>query len=324
MPETYAFYFQGIKNMKRRLIATIALTLLMMTSALAAVDANHPDLSDQSDKQEYAENPALYSKGWHDGWIWASALPDKNDTLSDVCEKICRKKYGDIDEDGSDAKTEFSGFLAAAAFVREHQPHKSDADAELSVRPAENGWGGCPGGWVTQEAIKQLVDNPNSCKFASATEPQLVDYNGKKCWFVVVQFRTKNARGGEDIGAADVYMIGGEPPSIIQAHLRGGTELSSKPADNGWDECPGGWVTQEAIKQLAGNPGACKFDSATEPQLVKYNGKSCWLVVVQFRTKNAQGGDDIGVADVYLIGGEPASIISARLRLPSQPASSRN
>jgi hypothetical protein len=220
MLEIFAVHSRGIKDMKTRLVATTALTLLTVTSALAAVDANHPSLSDQSDKERYVQNPSLYSKGWRDGWVWASSLADKNNTLSVDCEPICRKKYGDIDQDGSNAKTEFFGFLAAAAFVREHQRHQSAATAELSVEPAENGWGECPGGWVTQEAIKQLVDNPNSCKFDSATEPQLVKYNGKSCWLVVVQFRTKNPHGTEDIGVADVYLIGGEPTSILGAHLR--------------------------------------------------------------------------------------------------------
>lgn len=220
LQDVFAAHFQGIEDMKTRLVATAALTLVTVISASAAVDANHPSLSDHSDKETYVRNPASYSKGWHDGWVWASSLSDKNNTLSDVCERICRKKYGDIDQDGSDAETEFFGFLAAAAFVRKHQPHQSDATAELSVKPAENGWGECPGGWVTQEAIKQLVDNPNSCKFDSATEPQLVKYNGKNCWLVVVQFRTKNLHGTEDIGVADVYMIGGEPASILDARLR--------------------------------------------------------------------------------------------------------
>jgi hypothetical protein len=213
-------HLQGIKDMKPRLAAIAALSLVMMFSARAAVDANHPNLSDQSDKESYVQNPASFSKGWHDGWIWASSLSDKSDTLWGVCEKICRKKYGDIDGDGSEAQTEFFGFLAAAAYVREHEPRRSDANAGLSLKPAENGWGACPGGWVTQEAIKQLVDNPNSCKFDSATEPQLVKYNGKSCWLVVVQFRTKNVHGGYDIGLAEVYMIGGEPASILDARLR--------------------------------------------------------------------------------------------------------
>jgi hypothetical protein len=249
--------------MKILLATTTALALAVLTAAGANIDANHPDLSDQSDKADYAENPALYSKGWHDGWIWAAALSDKSQTYSDVCESICRKKYGDIDKEGSKARTKFLGFLAAAAFVREHaegatdpqergtdkerptdnslkraidaeeraigtqgrattgtQGPTTDATTRAHHTPVENDWDACPGGWVTEEAIKQLVNDPNSCKFDSATEPQLAEYNGKRCWLVVVQFRTRNPGGGEVTGVADVYMIGSDPLSIIDAQLR--------------------------------------------------------------------------------------------------------
>jgi hypothetical protein len=206
--------------MKTLLAITTTLSICMVTAARAEVDANHPDLSDQSDKFEYDRNPAWYSKGWHDGWVWASALPNKSQTYSDDCEKICRQKYGDIDEEGSTAEAEFSGFLAAAAFVREHDRRSNDRATGTAQRRVANSWDACPGGWVTQEAIKQLLDNPNSCNFDSATEPQLTKYNGKECWLVVVQFRTKNPAGAEVITVADVYMIGGEPTSILDVRLR--------------------------------------------------------------------------------------------------------
>ena len=208
--------------MKTVFATIIVVALVLVTTLRADVDANHPDLSDSSNKIEHDQNPAWYSKGWHDGWTWASALEDKSGTYSDNCEKICRRKYGDIDQDGSEAGTKFSGFTAAAAYVRNHQRKSSDATSEAHVppAPASKDWDGCPGGWRAQEAIKQLVDNPNTCKFDSATEPQLTKYNGKECWLVVVQFRTKNPIGGDITRVADVYMIGSDPTFIIEARLR--------------------------------------------------------------------------------------------------------
>jgi hypothetical protein len=192
----------------------------MMTAAGAGVDANHPDLSDQSDNFEYRQNPDWYSKGWRDGWVWASALSDKSKTYSDDCEKVCRQKYGAIDQDPQ-AEVEFYGFLAAAAFVRNHADQTAEKSTEAVQRARLSAWDQCPGGWVTQEAIKQLLDDPNSCSFDSATEPQLTTYNGKKCWLVVVQFRTKSPLGATVIDVADVYMIGGDPTSILDVKIRG-------------------------------------------------------------------------------------------------------
>jgi hypothetical protein len=206
----------------KTIVTTIVVALVLVTALRADVDANHPDLSDPAHKIEHDQNPPWYSKGWHDGWTWASALEDKSHTYSDNCEKVRREKYGDIDQEGSQAETEFSGFMAAAAYVRNHQPKRSDTTIEAPTLPAPTSrdWDGCPGGWRTQEAVKQLVDNSNTCKFDSATEPQLTKYNGKACWLVVVQFRTKNPIGGDLTRVADVYMIGSDPLSIIDARLR--------------------------------------------------------------------------------------------------------
>jgi len=209
--------------MKTLLATTNAFLICMMTAAGAGVDANHPDLSDQSDNFEYRQDPDSYSKGWHDGWVWASALPDKSKTYSNDCEKVCRQKYGPIDQNPQN-EAKFYGFLAAAAYVRKQGERITKKNDDAFPRATPNAWDQCPGGWVTQEAIKQLLDDPNHCRFDSATEPQLTQYKGKSCWLVVVQFRTKNPAGGELIDVADVYMIGGEPTSILDVRIRGGGE----------------------------------------------------------------------------------------------------
>jgi hypothetical protein len=204
----------------KTLLATMTVFLSCLVSgAQAGYDANHPDLSDSSNETDYEQNPVFYAKGWHDGWVWASALTDKMGTYSDNCERICRKKYGNIDADPN-AKTEFYGFLAAAAFVRNHEERASEKDTGTIAKRVENPWNQCPGGPVTEEAIKQLLDDPDSCNFDSATDPQLTKYNGKSCWLVVVQFRTKQADGAELTHVADVYMIGGDQTSIIDVRLR--------------------------------------------------------------------------------------------------------
>ena len=207
--------------MRTLLATTIALFVWMMTAVGAGVDvdADHPDRSDQSHNYDYRQNPDGYSKGWHDGWVWASALSDKSQTFSDNCETVCRRKYGAIDQDPK-AEAEFYGFLAAAAYVRNHQDQIDEKSTEAVPRATPDAWGQCPGGWMTKEAIKQLLDNPRSCSFDSATEPQLANYNGKKCWLVVVQFRTKDQAGATIIDVADVYMIGGDPTSILDARIR--------------------------------------------------------------------------------------------------------
>ena len=205
--------------MRTLFLTTTAFFVCVMTTAGAGVDANHPDQSDLSENFEYKQNPDWYSKGWHDGWVWAWALPDKSQTYSDTCEKICRQKYGAIDQDPK-AEAEFYGFMAAAAYVRRQEDQIAERNSEAIARSTPNAWDQCPGGWVTQEAIKQLLDNPHSCIFDSATEPQLTKYNGKSCWLVVVQFWTKEPGGAVVTDVADVYMIGGDPTSILNVKIR--------------------------------------------------------------------------------------------------------
>jgi hypothetical protein len=199
----------------KSLIVAIALTVASAVIARADVDANNPDLSDPLQKDNYEQNPALYTKGWKDGWQWASALPDKSKTYSDQCEEVCKKKYGNVDKDGSKAETEFFGFMAAAAYIREHQK----PDPAAGPKPNASGWDGCPGGWRTQAAIKQILDDPDSFKFDGASDPKLTMHNDKSCWSVIVHFRAKNAFGGYVRGVADVYMIGGDPVTILDAQL---------------------------------------------------------------------------------------------------------
>jgi|GEM_PF-6389057 len=205
--------------MRKFLSITTAFLFCLVSGAQAGYDANHPDLSDSSNKTDYERNPPFYSKGWHDGWVWASALTDKKGTYSENCERICRQKYGNIDDDPN-AEAEFYGFLAAAAFVRDHPEHAPEKGADLVAKPVPNAWDQCPGGTVTEAAIEQILENPDSCSFDSATEPELTKYKGKSCWLVVVQCRTKQADGADLIHVADVYMIGGDQTSIIDVRLR--------------------------------------------------------------------------------------------------------
>jgi hypothetical protein len=206
----------------KSLIVAIALTAA--SAAIADVDANHPDLSDPLSKDNYEQNPALYTKGWKDGWQWASALPDKSQTYSDQCDKISRKKYGNIDKEGSKAQTESFGFMAAAAYVREHPNGDQDADPKAKdsagPMPDDPALEGCPGGWRTQRAVKEILNDPDSFKFDSASSPTLTTHNGQSCWRVIVHFRAKNAFGGYVRGVADVYMIGGVPVTTVDAELR--------------------------------------------------------------------------------------------------------
>jgi hypothetical protein len=256
--------------MKILLATATALALVVPTAAGANIDANHPDLSNPSDKADYEQNPALYSKGWHDGWIWAAALSDKSQTYSDICESICRKRYGDIDKEGSNARTKFLGFLSAAAFVRGH------------------GEGGAD---IQENGTDKERPTDNSLERAIAAEERTIRTQGQAT-------DTTLGRATDTQGAATDTMI----------------RARHTPVADDWDACPGGWVTEEAIKQLLSEPNTCKFDSATEPQLARYNGKKCWLVVVQFRTRNPGGGEVTDVADVYMVGSDPLSIIDARLR----------
>jgi hypothetical protein len=262
--------------MKIFLATTTALALAVLSAAGANVDANHPDLSDLSDKSDYDQNPAWYSKGWHDGWLWASALADKTQTYSDTCEGICRKRYGDIDQEDSKARTKFLGFLAAAAFVREHAEGVADN---------------------LERGTHQKRASDNSLERAIDAEERTIGAQGRD---------TDKER------APDNNL---EPATDTQKQAGDATTRTRPtPAADDWDACPGGWVTEEAIKQLVSDPNTCKFDSATAPQPAEYNGKKCWLVVVQFRTGNSGVGEAIGVADVYMVGSDPLLILDARLR----------
>jgi hypothetical protein len=291
--------------MKILLATTTVLALAVWTAAGANIDANHPDLSNPSDKADYEQNPALYSKGWHDGWIWSAALSDKSQTYSDVCENICRKRYGDIDTEGSQARTKFLGFLSAAAFVREHaegaadtqekgtdQEQPTDSSLERAIAPEERAVSTEGRATDTQErGLKKKGATDNSLERAIAAEERVIRTEGQ----------ATDTTPGETIAT---------PGAATDTTTR----ARHAPVADDWNACPGGWVTEEAIKQLVSEPNNCKFDSATEPQLAQYNGKKCWLVVVQFRTRNPGGGEVTDVADVYMVGSDPLSIIDARLR----------
>jgi hypothetical protein len=291
--------------MKILLATTTALALAVSTTAGANIDAIHPDLSNPSDRADYDQNPAWYSKGWHDGWIWAAALSDKSQTYSDICESICRKRYGEIDKEGSQARTKFLGFLSAAAFVREHaegaadtqekgtdKERPTDSSLERTIDAEERSMGTQERASDTPErGTKKDGATDNSLERAIAAEERTI--------------RTQGQATGTTLGQTTDTQ-GAATDTTIRAH--------HTPVADDWDACPGGWVTEEAIKQLVSEPNSCKFDSATEPQLAQYNGKKCWLVVVQFRTRNPGGGEVTDVADVYMVGTDPLSIIDARLR----------
>lgn len=96
---------------------------------------------------------------------------------------------------------------------------ESGTAAQMKVAgpmPEDDAWTGLPGGHRTEEAVKAIVNDPDSVKFDSYSKPRLDKYQGQSCWTFKVLFRSKNAFGGYVRSVAWIYYRNGE---VINANL---------------------------------------------------------------------------------------------------------
>jgi hypothetical protein len=100
--------------------------------------------------------------------------------------------------------------------------HRSSGETEVvnaGSAPTASAWTGVPGSWRTEEAVKQLLNDPDSYKLIQAVACTPTKYRGQPCWRVKILFRAKNAFGGYVQSVAYVYETSGEPVTVLGAEL---------------------------------------------------------------------------------------------------------
>ncbi len=95
--------------------------------------------------------------------------------------------------------------------------HRAENERTAAAGPApeSSAWNGVPGGHVTEDAIKDSLNDPGSYQFVRSFKPWVATYNGTACWETEVVFRAKNRYGALMIGDVFVYLTGGDKPQVL-------------------------------------------------------------------------------------------------------------
>jgi hypothetical protein len=178
-------------------------------------DATHIYLEQQDSndagmtKMTYDENPKAFVQGWRDGWKWASKQSDfSSDQPAEDMEK---RLYGDIDEEPGQTKA--IAFFNAFSILRHRGENQRTAAA--GPAPQSSAWNGVPGGHVTEDAVKNSLNDPGSYQFVRSFKPWVATYNGTACWETKIVFRAKNRFGALMVGDIFVYLSGGDKPQVL-------------------------------------------------------------------------------------------------------------
>jgi hypothetical protein len=107
-------------------------------------------------KMTYDENPKAFAQGWRDGWNWASKQSDLSPDKP--AERMEKKSYGEIDEEPGQTKA--IAFFDAMVVWR-HRGENQQVAATGS-EPKASAWNGVAGGHVTEDAIKENLNDPGS------------------------------------------------------------------------------------------------------------------------------------------------------------------
>jgi hypothetical protein len=158
---------------------------------------------------DHSANPKAFDQGWRDGWKWASKQSDFSS--DEPAEKMEAKLYGDIDNDPGETKA--IGFFSAFCVLRHRA--KNGQTAAAGPAPESSAWNGVPGGHVTEDAVKDSLNDPGSYQFVRSFKPWVATYNGTACWETKVVFRAKNRYGALLLGDVFVYLSGGNKPQVL-------------------------------------------------------------------------------------------------------------
>jgi hypothetical protein len=79
---------------------------------------------------------------------------------------------------------------------------------------------GCPGGWRTEAAIKEVINDPDSFKYVGCNYLPRFTYQGKLCWVAGIVFGAKNEFGGYVKALANVYMTAGDPVEVLGVEIK--------------------------------------------------------------------------------------------------------
>jgi hypothetical protein len=158
-------------------------------------DATHIYLSqaDSTDagmtKMTYDENPKAFAQGWRDGWKWASK---QSDLSSDQpAEDMERKLYGNIDEEPGQTKA--IAFFDAMSVLRNRGRSASNGSVPGPKPETDGAWGVS---LDVHDAIKGVLNDPDSYKYISVSGPWWTTYQSQPCYLEKVHFRAKNSFGG--------------------------------------------------------------------------------------------------------------------------------
>jgi hypothetical protein len=164
---------------------------------IGAADETHLFFGIPDQRYNYDSDPVAYSKGWKLGWQWATSKGTVGDDA--VIEKAERKHWKDTDS------TPALAFFDAAATYRRIGQSKEEATA--GAPPSPGGWNQIAGGWRTEQAVKDTLNDPGSYQLVRSFQPVHDKFNGTPCWRVKLVFRARNAFNGYVQGAAYVYEV---------------------------------------------------------------------------------------------------------------------
>jgi hypothetical protein len=160
-------------------------------------------------KSSYDDNPKAFAQGWRDGWNWGSKQTDFSS--DEPAENMEKRLYGDIDNDPGETKA--IAFFQAFSIWR--NKHHEQQTASAGPAPEASAWNGVPGGHVTEDAIKDDLDDPGSFQVVRSFKPWVASYQGTACWETKVVFRAKNKYAALVEASTMVYLTGGESPKVL-------------------------------------------------------------------------------------------------------------
>lgn len=125
---------------------------------------------------------------------------------------------GDADRDSQMAVRDVFDEAFNSGSAEESNDHRTTAGIEeAGPAPEIDGMTGIPGFVRAEDAIKHLVNDPDSVKLDRVIGvPNPFKHNGQSCWEFRVAFRAKNAFGGYVRSAADIYWRNGE---VVDAEI---------------------------------------------------------------------------------------------------------
>jgi hypothetical protein len=165
-------------------------------------------------KTVWSRNPKVDKAADEDFKAVMKAMKSLKITPSqEIFTELCKDAQVSYPDSGPTGWTYRDSFtLAYGGAVYDAQP-KATKEAQ-EARAREGLAGQAPetdGMWgvslLVHDAIKKVLDDPDSYKYISVSTPWETTHNGKSCWLEKVRFRAKNSFGGYVVGTASVWLV---------------------------------------------------------------------------------------------------------------------